>query len=76
MLYVKLCFQSPNLHVRYAYAMCWTYNGLTVDRGAGFPPVGSLYWTEQTLKAVGQRYSGFRDGGGMDMAPYAAEAKL
>ena len=56
--------------------MCWTYNGLTVDRGAGFPPVGSLYWTEQTLKAVGQRYSGFRDGGGMDMAPYAAEAKL
>jgi hypothetical protein len=39
---------------------------LTIEQRAvlGFPPPGDLYWTEETVDSVGQRYNG------MDMKPY------
>ena len=39
---------------------------LSVEQRAclGFPPPGNVYWTAETVDAVGRRYSG------MDMAPY------
>ena len=39
---------------------------LSVEQRAclGFPPPGNVYWTAETVDAVGRRYSG------MDMEPY------
>ena len=58
--------QCARLPARESLALVGHRFALSVDSSQ----VGSEYWTEDTVAAVGQRYPG------MDMGPYAARARL